>query len=66
MKNRIIYTGFATISAYLRDRFGTKQIGAIHGRLLLAWSIAAIIGPVTFNYLQAYLPEVLHLPSADV
>ena len=58
--------GFATIPAYLRDMFGTKQIGAIHGRLLLAWSMAAIIGPVTINYLREYQLEVLHMPSADV
>ncbi len=37
--------GFATIPAYLRDLFGTYQVGAIHGRLITAWSAAAIIGP---------------------
>jgi len=37
--------GFATIPAYLRDMFGTLNVGAIHGRLLLAWSAAAIVGP---------------------
>ncbi len=57
---------FATIPAYLRDMFGTKQIGAIHGRLLLAWSMAAIIGPVTINYLREYQMEVLKMPSANV
>ena len=35
--------GFATIPAYLRDMFGTFQVGAIHGRLLLAWSVVAIL-----------------------
>jgi MFS family permease len=58
--------GFATIPAYLRDMFGSKQIGAIHGKLLLAWSMAAIIGPVTINYLREYQMEVLNMPSADV
>ena len=58
--------GFATIPAYLKDMFGNKQIGAIHGRLLLAWSMAAIIGPVTINYLREYQIETLHMPSADV
>ncbi len=58
--------GFATIPAYLKDMFGNKQIGAIHGRLLLAWSMAAIIGPVTINYLREYQIEVLKMPSADV
>jgi len=46
--------GFATIPAYLRDLFGTMEVGAIHGRLLLAWSAAAILGPVLINYLRAY------------
>jgi MFS family permease len=57
---------FATIPAYLKDMFGSKQIGAIHGRLLLAWSMAAIIGPVTINYLREYQIEVLNMPKADV
>lgn len=38
--------GFATIPAYLRDLFGTLHVGAIHGRLLTAWSIAGVAGPV--------------------
>jgi MFS family permease len=38
--------GFATIPAYLRDLFGTMHVGAIHGRLLTAWSIAGVAGPV--------------------
>lgn len=37
--------GFATIPAYLRDLFGSYQVGAIHGRLITSWSMAAIIGP---------------------
>lgn len=37
--------GFATIPAYLRDLFGSYQVGAIHGRLITAWSMAAILGP---------------------
>jgi len=37
--------GFSTIPAYLRDLFGTYQVGAIHGRLITAWSMAAIVGP---------------------
>jgi MFS family permease len=40
---------FATIPAYLRDRFGTLQVGAIHGRLLTAWSCAGVAGPVLVN-----------------
>ena len=41
--------GFATIPAYLRDLFGTYQVGAIHGRLLTAWSAAGIAGPLIIN-----------------
>lgn len=41
--------GFATIPAYLRDLFGTLQVGAIHGRLLTAWSAAGIAGPLIVN-----------------
>ncbi|MBZ5735814.1 OFA family MFS transporter [Nocardioides sp. TRM66260-LWL] len=41
--------GFATIPAYLRDLFGTYQVGAIHGRLLTAWSAAGIAGPLIVN-----------------
>jgi MFS family permease len=58
--------GFATIPAYLRDLFGTKHVGAIHGRLLLAWSAAAILGPVLINYLRQYQLEVKGLPAAEV
>jgi len=57
--------GFATIPAYLRDLFGTMQVGAIHGRLLLAWSLAAIIGPVLINYLREYQIESLQMPPAE-
>ena len=41
--------GFATVPAYLRDLFGTFQVGAIHGRLLTAWSAAGIAGPLIIN-----------------
>jgi len=46
--------GFATVPAYLADMFGTQFVGAIHGRLLTAWSIAGIFGPVIVNYLREY------------
>ena len=45
---------FATVPAYLADMFGTKFVGAIHGRLLTAWSAAGIFGPVLVNYLREY------------
>ena len=41
--------GFATIPAYLKDLFGTAQVGAIHGRLLTAWSAAGVAGPLIVN-----------------
>ena len=44
--------GFATVPAYLADMFGTQFVGAIHGRLLTAWSTAGIIGPVVVNYIR--------------
>jgi MFS family permease len=46
--------GFATIPAYLRDIFGTEHVGAIHGRLLTAWSAAGVLGPVLINYIRQY------------
>ncbi|MGH3865050.1 MAG: OFA family MFS transporter [Pseudonocardiaceae bacterium] len=41
--------GFATVPAYLRDLFGIHQVGAIHGRLLTAWSVAGVLGPMIVN-----------------
>lgn len=41
--------GFATVPAYLKDLFGTFQVGAIHGRLLTAWSAAGVLGPLIVN-----------------
>ncbi len=46
--------GFATIPAYLSDLFGTRYVGAIHGRLLTAWSAAGVLGPVLVNYIRQY------------
>ena len=34
--------------------FGTIQVGAIHGRLLTAWSTAGVLGPVLVNYIREY------------
>ncbi len=56
--------GFATVPAYLKDMFGTRYVGAIHGMLLTAWSAAGIFGPVLVNYISAY--QVAHnVPKAD-
>jgi len=46
--------GFSTVPAYLADLFGTRMVGAIHGRLLTAWSAAGILGPVIVNYIREY------------
>jgi MFS family permease len=46
--------GFSTIPAYLRDMFGTRYVGAIHGWLITAWSAAGIFGPVLVNYIRQY------------
>jgi MFS family permease len=46
--------GFATVPAYLKDMFGTRYVGAIHGWLLTAWSAAGIFGPVLVNYIRQY------------
>ncbi len=56
--------GFATIPAYLADLFGTQFVGAIHGRLLTAWSTAGVVGPVLVNYLREY--QIAHgVPNAQ-
>ena len=46
--------GFATIPSYLRDLFGTYHVSAIHGRLLTAWSVAGVLGPLLVNHLREY------------
>lgn len=46
--------GFATIPAYLADMFGTQFVGAIHGRLLTAWSVAALVGTSLVDYIREY------------
>jgi MFS family permease len=56
--------GFSTVPAYLRDMFGTRYVGAIHGLLLTAWSMAGIFGPVLVNYIREY--NVAHgVPKAQ-
>ncbi len=57
--------GFATVPAYLADLFGTQMVGAIHGRLLTAWSAAGIFGPVLVNYIREYQLS-LGVPRAQV
>ena len=57
--------GFSTIPAYLADIFGTQFVGAIHGRLLTAWSTAGIIGPVVVNYIREFQLDA-GIPRAQV
>jgi len=57
--------GFSTVPAYLADLFGTRFVGAIHGRLLTAWATAGILGPVIVNYMRDYQLD-LGLPRAQV
>ncbi|GAB2621848.1 OFA family MFS transporter [Streptomyces capparidis] len=52
--------GFATVPAYLRDLFGTYQVGAIHGRLLTAWSTAGVLGPLIVNRIADEREEAGH------
>jgi len=56
--------GFAAVPAYLRDLFGTLQVGAIHGRLLTAWSAAGVVGPYLFTSLSKY-QEAHHVAPAQ-
>jgi MFS family permease len=49
--------GFATVPAYLKDMFGVRYVGAIHGLLITAWSMAGIFGPVLVNYIREYQIE---------
>ncbi|MEH3116553.1 MAG: OFA family MFS transporter [Methylorubrum populi] len=46
--------GFATIPAYLADVFGTQFVGAIHGRLLTAWSTAGVVGPLVVTAIRQH------------
>ena len=56
--------GFATVPAYLADTFGTKFVGAIHGRLLTAWSAAGIVGPlVVANWRDARIAAGVARPE---
>lgn len=46
--------GFSTIPAYLADVFGTQFVGAIHGRLLTAWSTAGVVGPLVVSAIRQH------------
>jgi MFS family permease len=57
--------GFATAPAYLRDLFGTYQVGAIHGRLLTAWAAAGVAGPLIVNGILDSQGKVGELEAGD-
>lgn len=57
--------GFATVPAYLKDLFGTMNVGAIHGRLLTAWSAAGILGPLLVNGIRDH-QKLAGLKGTDV
>ena len=44
--------GFATIPAFLSDLFGTKELSAIHGRILTAWAMAGVVGPLLVSLVR--------------
>jgi MFS family permease len=46
--------GFATVPAYLADIFGPQMVGAIHGRLITAWSVAGVVGPALIAGLRQF------------
>ena len=48
-----IYGGaFAILPAFLGDLFGTKQLGAIHGMILIAWGLAGVVGPTIYDIVK--------------
>ena len=57
--------GFATVPAYLKDLFGTLEVGAIHGRLLTAWAAAGVAGPLIVNGILDRVGEPGNLVAAD-
>ena len=42
--------GFACMPAYLADLYGIRQLSTIHGRVLTAWGLAGIAGPMLVSY----------------
>lgn len=57
--------GFATVPAYLKDLFGTLEVGAIHGRLLTAWAAAGVAGPLIVNGILDRIGEPGNLVASD-
>lgn len=50
--------GFSLIPPYLSDIFGAKELATLHGYILTAWGIAALVGPmllsITFEWTHSY------------
>lgn len=44
--------GFATIPAFLADMFGARNVGAVHGVILTAWSAAGVAGPILITRIR--------------
>ncbi len=44
--------GFAAMPAYLSDCFGTKELSAIHGKILTAWAAAGVVGPLLVAWIR--------------
>ena len=44
--------GFSCMPAYLSDLFGTKELSSIHGKILTAWGLAGIAGPLLLSYMR--------------
>lgn len=44
--------GFASMPAYVSDLFGTRQVSAIYGGILTAWSAAGVVGPLLVAWVR--------------
>ena len=44
--------GFSCMPAFLSDLFGTKELSAIHGKILTAWGMAGIAGPLLLSWIR--------------
>lgn len=45
--------GFATMPAFAADTFGATNLGSIYGKILIAWSVAGVIGPMVMEYIKS-------------
>ena len=54
--------GFSTIPAFLSDLFGTRELSAIHGKILTAWAAAGVVGPL----FVAWIKDTTHSYTATL